>query len=117
MWYKLLADAVVLLHLLWIVFLFIGAWWGVRYKAVRLVHIGGLVFAVSMQVFGWYCPLTHLEVWLRAKHNPALSYSGSFIAHYTERLIYADLSPLLIFIVTVILAGVNGAVYARALRR
>jgi hypothetical protein len=41
-------------------------------------HGLGLAFSIVMQVFGWYCPLTHLEFWLRAVH-PATIYPGSFI--------------------------------------
>ena len=44
-----------------------------------VIHLSGLFFAILIQVFGWYCPLTHLEFWLRSKHDPALVYVGSFM--------------------------------------
>jgi hypothetical protein len=40
--YKILADLVVVIHLLWIVHLLFGALPGVRYKPVRYLHIAGL---------------------------------------------------------------------------
>ena len=92
MLYRIFADFVVLVHFLWIVFLFFGAVWGVRSKVIRIIDVSGLSFAVLIQVLGWYCPLTHLEVWLRSKDNPALPYTGSFIIHYLEKIVYLELS-------------------------
>lgn len=109
--YKALADIVVLIHLLWIVFLILGAVWGRKKTTVRIFHLSGLGFAVLMQAMGWYCPLTHLEAWLREKHAPGAAYPGSFIVHYAERLIYIDLSPKTIFIMTVLLVALNIVLY------
>jgi hypothetical protein len=75
------------------------------------------LFAVLIQTFGWYCPLTHLEVWLRTKHDPALAYAGSFIIHYLEKLVYLDISPSMIFIFTILLCAFNGWLYLRKRRR
>ena len=111
--YKILADVVVIIHFLWILFLIFGAFPGVRNKAVKSFHISGLVFAFVLQIFGWYCPLTHLEVWLRAKHDPSLAYAGSFIIHYVEGLIYIEISSWLIFYLTVLLIGLNVCFYMK----
>jgi hypothetical protein len=111
--YKLLADAVVILHLIWIIFLFSGAIWGRKYRAVRIIHLGGLSFAIISEIFDWICPITHLEIWLRSQHDPALSYAGSFIAHYIEQLIYIDASRTAVFICTILLAGFNIRMYYR----
>jgi len=105
--YKILADSVVMIHFLWIVFLFFGAIWGIKNKAVKIFHISGLVFAFVIQIFGWYCPLTHLEVWLRSRHDSALSYMGSFIIHYVEELVYIELSRNLIIVLTLVLCVFN----------
>jgi hypothetical protein len=113
MLYKILADMVVLIHFLWILFLIFGAFPGAGNKAVKILHISGLVFAFVSQVFGWYCPLTHLEVWLRAKHDPSLAYAGSFIIHYVEGLIYIENSAWLIFSLTLLLIGFNVWFYLR----
>jgi len=111
--YKILADIVLLVHFLWIVFLIFGAFLGVRYKSIKVFHISGLVFAFILQIFGWYCPLTHLEVWLRTKHNPALSYTGSFIIYYLEKIVYLEVSGYLIFTLTLFLCGFNVWFYLR----
>lgn len=111
--YRILADIVVVVHFLWILFLFLGAFWGRRMKAIRIIHLAGLFFALVIQVFGWYCPLTHLEVWLRSRHGPGLAYTGAFIAHYVERVVYLELSRLIVFVATLLLVGVNALLYLR----
>ena len=114
--YKILADSVVFIHFLWIVFLIFGALPGVRYRPVKYFHIGGLGFAVVSQIFGWHCPLTYLEVWLRERHGE-LGYGGSFIAYYLERIIYLEVSGTAIFTLTVVLCIFNIWLYSGSKRR
>jgi hypothetical protein len=98
-------------------FLLFGAFIGRRFRAVKFIHITGLIFAVIMQVFGWYCPLTHLEVWLREHHDSLLSYRGSFIIHYLEKIVYLELTPGMIFVLTLILISFSAFVYSKNKRR
>ncbi len=95
MGYKILADLMVLFHFLWILFLFFGVFWGIRYKAVRLFHLFGLALAF-FQLFDKYCPLTHPEAFFRAKHNPAMHYRVSFIIYYMGKIVYLQVPPFLI---------------------
>ena len=111
MLFKILTDLVVLVHFLWIVFLFLGAVVGVKFKAIKIIHLSGLCFAILIQVLDWYCPLTYLEFWLRSKYGSALTYSGSFIIHYVEKIVYLEISRLLIFIFTLFLCIFNGWLY------
>jgi len=85
--YKILADLMVALHLAWIVF-FSWSLVGRAQPTGENIHLSGLGFAVLLQVFDWYCPLTHLEVYLRGRHDPATSYTGGFVIQYLERMIY-----------------------------
>jgi hypothetical protein len=111
--YKILADFTLLVHLIWILFLFLGAYFGTRIRLIRILHLSGLAFALISEIFGWYCPLTYLEVWLRSKHDPRWLYAGSFIIHYVEKIVYLELSRALIVIGTVILVGFNVWFYLR----
>lgn len=111
--YKILADITVLIHFLWIVFLFLGALWGRRNRTVKIFHLSGLAFALIIQIFDWFCPLTHLEFWLRGKHNPNLTYTGSFIIYYVEKIIYIEISPTIILMVTLLLGALNVWIYLR----
>ena len=109
--YMLLADGVVLIHFLWVLFLIFGAFWGKRNRTIREVHITGLLFAVIIETFDWYCPLTHLEFWFRTRHNPLLAYRGSFIVHYLERLLYIECPRPLIVLLTIALCSFNVWIY------
>lgn len=109
--YKILADLSVALHLSWIVFLFLGAFWGVCSRRVKIFHLSGLGFAVLIQIFDLVCPLTHLEVYLRARYNPATSYAGDFVIQYLERVVYLQVPHYVIVIGTILLVGVNLLVY------
>jgi hypothetical protein len=111
--FKILADVVVLTHFLWILFLFFGAFLGRKNRTLKIFHLSGLLFAIFIQVFDWYCPLTHLEVWLRSKHDPDLTYSGSFIIHYVEYIVYIELSRFFIFASTIFLFGFNAWFYLK----
>ncbi|MFN3533604.1 MAG: DUF2784 domain-containing protein [Candidatus Brocadia sp.] len=113
MLFKILADIVVLIHFLWIVFLILGAFAGVRIRLFKFLHIGGLIFAIFLQIMGWYCPLTYLEVWLRSMHDPSTAYPGSFIIHYVEKIVYIELSQNFILALTIILSGLNIWIYLR----
>jgi hypothetical protein len=114
--YRVLTDITLIIHLGWLVFLIAGAYWGRRSLPVMAAHGLGLAFSIVMQVFGWYCPLTHLEFWLRERHDPTIVYPGSFITYYAERLIYINIPPWLIFAVTMLLVLVNGLIYGKILR-
>jgi hypothetical protein len=87
----LLADIVVVVHLLWILFLVFGFIFALRQSKIAYVHLGGLIFALALNVMGWYCPLTHLENALIALHDVRSTYSTSFIVRYAEKLIYPDI--------------------------
>jgi hypothetical protein len=113
MLYKILADFVVFIHFLWIAFLFLGAFWGIKNKAARIFHLSGLAFAFIIQIFDWYCPLTHLEVWLRSRHSPFFTYAGSFIIHYVEKIVYIEVSRFVVLVLTILLCGLNAWAYLR----
>ena len=113
MLYRVLADIIVIVHLLWVLFLITGAYWGRKHRAVMIVHGSGMLFAVVIQLFGWYCPLTHLEAWLMVKQG-APSYPGSFIGHYAYRLVYIDVPTSVITFLTILLAVATAWVYRTA---
>ena len=113
----MLADIVVIIHCLWILFLIVGVYWGRKNRIAMVVHAAGLGFSVVSQSCNWYCPLTHLEDWLATKQNELSVYPGSFIAHYAEKIVYINLSPKIIFILTIVLVGVNAGLYCRTKRK
>ena len=117
MTWKLAADVVVLIHLLWIVFIIGGALLGRRVRWVKWVHIAALTYSVVLQAFGWICPLTHLENWLRRQHDPSLTYSGDFIAQYANQLVYLQAPRSVIFLITLLIVALSAWAYWPGPRR
>ncbi len=81
------------------------------------VHAAGLAFALVIQIFGWYCPLTHLEFWLRNRQGTPQAAPSSFIAHYAEQVVYVEIPVGLIFILTILLLIGNGLIYLNVWKR
>jgi hypothetical protein len=52
-------------------------------------------------------------VWLRSRHDSTLSYTGSFIIHYVEKIVYIELSRNLIIVLTLVLCGLNVWLYLK----
>lgn len=100
--YRLLADAVLSLHVALVVFVVGGlvivvagnlfAWRWVNGLWFRLTHLGVIAIVVAESWYGFVCPLTSLEMWLRAKANGG-AYVGSFVAHWLQRILYYDFPP------------------------
>lgn len=107
MLWKLAADAVVLVHLFWILFILLGALIGRHVAWVKWLHLGALAFSFCLQVFDWVCPLTYLEVWLRRQHDPSLGYAGDFLAHYAAEVVYLSLPPDVVLAVTLLVISLS----------
>ena len=87
MFYRLAADAVVLLHLGFVVFVVAGGLLVFRWRWVALLHLPAVVWAVLLEFRGWLCPLTPLELSLRASGGQA-GYSVGFVEHYILPVLY-----------------------------
>jgi hypothetical protein len=105
MLYKIATDVIILFHLMWIGFLIFGALLAYKRPWLRALHLAGLAFSLTMQICGWYCPLTYAEQWLRYQQGSDLTYTGSFIAQYAEHLVYLTVSPLLVLALTLVICG------------
>jgi hypothetical protein len=89
MLYRLGADAVVVLHLAFVVFALLGGLVVLRWRWVAWLHIPAAAWAVLIEFAGWYCPLTPLENRLRALGGEA-GYTGGFVEHYAMPILYPD---------------------------
>lgn len=87
MFYKLAADAVVLLHLGFVLFVVTGGLLVFRWRWMALLHLPAVIWAVLLEFYGWLCPLTPLELSLRAAGGQA-GYSGGFVEHYILPVLY-----------------------------
>jgi hypothetical protein len=85
--YRLLADAVLLLHLAFIVFVVTGGLFLLRWPLLPWLHVPAVAWGVSIELSGCICPLTPLENWLRRFGGEA-GYAGGFVEHYLLPIIY-----------------------------
>ncbi len=93
MFFRLAADAVVVVHLLFIVFVLFGGLLVLRWRWLLILHIPALVWGAVVEFFHFYCPLTPLENAMRSRAGME-GYDGGFIEHYLIPLIYpAGLTP------------------------
>ena len=82
-----LADAVLVIHGLFIAWVIAGVFAVWRKPRLALLHLPALAWAVWIEASGRVCPLTPLENSLRRSAGQG-SYSGGFIEHYLGRIIY-----------------------------
>jgi len=87
MYYRTLADLVLVLHLGFILFVVLGALLVLRWPRLIWLHLPVAAWGALIEFGGWICPLTPLENSLRARGGQA-GYAGGFIEHYLVPLIY-----------------------------
>ncbi len=88
--YGYLADLVMVIHFLFIVFMVVGGLIVLWRPKVAWIHIPVFIWGAIIGIFGWICPLTPLENELRrlAEGNPR---STDFVQHYLMPVIYPEL--------------------------
>ena len=85
--YRLLADAVLLLHLGFVAFAIAGGLAVWRWPRLAWLHLPVLAWGAWVVLSGEVCPLTPLENALRHAGGGGV-YRDSFIEHYLIALIY-----------------------------
>ncbi|HLS99286.1 MAG TPA: DUF2784 domain-containing protein [Porticoccaceae bacterium] len=100
--YALLADGVLILHVAFVVFVVGGlvaiiagnlrGWGWVNGLAFRIAHLAAIAVVTAEAWLGARCPLTALELWLRARAGED-THGGGFIQYWLGRLLYYDAPP------------------------
>jgi hypothetical protein len=109
--FRLSADLLVALHFAFIVFVALGGLLVLKWQWLALLHIPAVIWGMLIELHGWICPLTPLEIQFRELAGEA-GYAGSFIDHYLMSLIYpAGLTRELQITLAILLAGLNLLVY------
>lgn len=115
--YRLLADAVVGFHALFILFVVFGGFLTWRWRRVAAAHVPCAVWGVLIEFRGWVCPLTPLENSLRGRAGQA-GYSGGFVEHYLLPAVYpSGLTPRVQMALGTFVIVINVLAYAVLLRR
>jgi hypothetical protein len=85
--YRALADLILALHLVFVLFVVLGGLLVLRWPRIAWLHIPAAIWGVLIEYTGWICPLTPLENSLRTRGGEA-GYNGGFIEHYIQPLLY-----------------------------
>ena len=111
--YQFLADIVLIAHFAIVLFVIVGlvliilgnklGWAWVNGVWFRAAHLATIIIVVAESWFGFTCPLTTLETWLRDKAG-STSYDESFIEHWVQRFLFFD-APTWIFVVAYTVFG------------
>ncbi len=107
--YSLLADAAVLLHFGYLVFLVVGGFLAWRFPRAIWPHLATVAWAIGVVVISYPCPLTDLERYFR----PSVEERG-FIERYLEGVIYPEGHLVTARLVVVVAVTVS---YAGIIRR
>lgn len=114
--YRLLADAVVVIHVIFVIFVVLGGFLLRRWPKLVFAHAPAAMWGALIEFAGWICPLTPLENALRARGGQT-GYEGGFIDHYLIPLLYpAALSRGMQFALGGFVLAVNAVAYVIAWR-
>jgi hypothetical protein len=82
-----LAEAVVVLHLAFLVYMVFGGFLALRRFRLIWPHIATTVYSFYVTLTSFTCPATRLEKWL-LEMGGETPYEGSFIARYVRGTLY-----------------------------
>lgn len=114
---RLAADAILLLHATFVLFVLFGAILAAWWRWIPAVHLPAAAWGVFVELTGRVCPLTPLENSLRLSAGQS-GYSDSFIEHYVLDLVYpAGLTNQVQWMLAAIVIVVNAIIYIWLIRR
>ncbi|MDX2349861.1 MAG: DUF2784 domain-containing protein [Porticoccus sp.] len=106
-----MADAVVIFHLLVIIYGLLGGLFVLWRHWTIVLHLPLAIWVSVIEFTHWICPLTPLEKWLR-ESGGAEAYSAGFVEHYLIPIIYPPgLTPEIQIVLGLGAIGVNLLVY------
>ena len=109
--YNFLADLVVVLHGLFVLFVLLGGFLLFWKSSVAWYHIPAVFWAAGIEFLGWICPLTPLENMLREKAGVA-GYDTGFVEHYIVPILYpASLTRQMQINLGIIVLSINVGLY------
>ena len=113
----LLADLVLALHACFILFVVLGGLLVLQWPRMAWVHVPAVFWGVVVEMTGWVCPLTPLEVSFRRAAG-GTGYDTTFLERYLVPLIYpSTLTREVQVALGVLVLTFNLAVYGVVLQR
>lgn len=90
MMYRLIADAVMVVHFAFLAYLAVGGFIAWRWRRTIYAHLAVVCWGLISIVTGVECPLTVAENWARHHAGLAGLPPGGFIDHYIEGVVYPE---------------------------
>ncbi len=87
--HTLLADMVVIFHLVFIIFALLGGLLILWRRWAIWLHLPAAIWIGVVEFKGWICPLTPLENYFR-RAGGAAGYEGGFVERYLIPIIYPE---------------------------
>ncbi|GAB2571783.1 DUF2784 domain-containing protein [Dyella jejuensis] len=113
----LVADAVLMFHLAFILFVALGGLLALKWRWIPWLQLPAVAWGAFVEISGHACPLTPMENHFRLAAGQA-TYQGDCIGHYLLAAIYPDgLTRSIQFVLAALVLLVNGSVYAWLVRR
>lgn len=113
----ILADAVLVVHASFILFVVAGGLLVRWQRRVAWLHLPAVAWGALIEFRGWLCPLTPLEIWARSRAGET-GYSGGFVEHYLLPVVYPGaLTRELQLVLGAAVLMVNALVYAWVIYR
>lgn len=117
MLHRWLADAILVLHFAFVVFVVLGGLLVLRWPRLAWLHVPVALYGATIEFLGFICPLTPLENSLRRAGGEA-GYEGGFIEHYMTAALYPEgLTREVQLILGVGVIVLNAGIYALLVRR
>jgi hypothetical protein len=89
MTYLILANIILAVHLLFIVFVVFGSLFVFYKRWLSWLHIPAVIYGILVEFSGWICPLTPLENHVRVLAGQS-GYTHSFVQQYLLKMIYPE---------------------------
>ena len=91
-----MADLLMIIHFLWVLFMILGLPLGLWLGSplLRWAHFVGMLATSFFAMSGMFCPLTIWEEALRWKTDPGFTYGGSFLAEILSPILYPRIEPV-----------------------
>lgn len=111
MLYAAVADLLMIVHLLFVLFVMLGGLLLFRWPRLAFVHLPAAAWGVMIELNHWICPLTPVEQSMRRAAGEE-GYSGGFIDHYIYPLLYPEgLTPEFQWLLGAVVLLVNVVIY------
>lgn len=115
--YRVLVDATVVVHLLFIGYVVGGGFVAWHWRRTIWLHVAAVAWGFGTVLIGVDCPLTHLENWARVQGGQTQLPASGFIAHYLTGVVYPEHAIDLVRAAVAIVVVVSWIGYARLRRR